>query len=157
MINYEQLLKIVNTEDDLEEFLTHEKEFEYLYNFSAIRQNLLEWFGFDKEAMLLEIGAECGALTGLFAEKVGKVVAFEENETACEIIRERNKEHWNVEAVSKLPSQNNKFDYVTVIGNVTPEKLQLAKERIKEEGTLIVAADNKLGVKYQAGTTAPFD
>ena len=63
---YEKILEIVKSGNDLEEFLTGESEWEYLYNLSRIRRNILEWYDFNPEGSLLEIGGECGPITGLF-------------------------------------------------------------------------------------------
>jgi 16S rRNA A1518/A1519 N6-dimethyltransferase RsmA/KsgA/DIM1 with predicted DNA glycosylase/AP lyase activity len=107
MIDYEELLNIVKNEDDLEEFLTHENKYEYLYNLSSIRRNILDWFDFDEDARLLEIGAECGALTGLFCERVKEVIAIEEDEKKREINEARNDEKYLVAAEVTLAIQFN--------------------------------------------------
>ncbi|MCR5420259.1 MAG: hypothetical protein K6E98_04585 [Lachnospiraceae bacterium] len=159
---YDKLLEIVKTEDDLEEFLTHESEYEYLYHLSRIRQNILEWYDFDPDASLLEIGAECGALTGLFCERVKEVVALEEDEKKNKINGARNKKYNNlkIETVSSYSNQlsdegSKKYDYVTIIGNFSEEKVVFAASKLNKDGKLILAIENKYGIKYWSGEERP--
>lgn len=153
---YDKLLEIVKTEDDLEEFLTHESEYEYLYHLSRIRQNILEWYDFASDASLLEFGAECGALTGLFCRRVKNVVAVEDDEKKREINRARNEEFNNLDIINTEDlSKYNSFDYVTIIGNYSVEKLNKANTLLKTDGTLILAIENKYGMKYWSGEERP--
>ncbi len=157
---YDKLLEIVKNEDDLEEFLTHEDKWEYLYHLSRVRRNVIEWYEFDPKARLLEVGAECGALTGLFCERVKKVVAVESDEKMCMVNEARNGENENLKIV-KIDSYETdksvrgKFDYVTIIGNFSMEKLHFAKKFLKPEGKLILAIENKYGIKYWSGEARP--
>ena len=162
---YEELLEIIKTESDLEEFLTHENKWEYLYNLSRIRWNVLEWYDFNPKARLLEIGAECGALTGLFCERVKSVVALEEDDRKCSVNETRNKQYENLSVVNidaydatkpfSGEDKRKKYDYVTIIGNFTLEKLTFAKSRLKKDGKLILAIENKYGIKYWSGDDRP--
>ena len=165
---YDELLSIVKTESDLEEFLTHENKWEYLYNLSNIRKNVLEWYDFNKSAKLLELGSECGAVTGLFCERVNEVVALEKDEKKCKVNEARNGHYKNLRVVcsdiekelednSSDASSNieDDFDYVTIIGNVTPAKLRYAKNHLRDKGKLIIAVENKYGIKYWSGEKRP--
>ena len=161
---YDDILNIVKTENDIEDFLTEHNEWEYIYNLSNIRKNLLDWYEFNKESSLLEIGAECGALTGLFVERVKKVVAYEADEKKTEIIKARFEKKKNLKVVTGdwdnlvstiekkagRPSKDNtvdktKFDYVTIIGSPNYELIKKAVAFLRPGGTLIVACDNKYG------------
>ncbi len=174
---YDKLLEIIEKEDDLEEFLTHENEYEYLYHLSAIRKNAVEWFSFKPDTRLLEIGAECGALTGLFAQRVREVVAVEENQKKTAVNKARNKAFDNIKYVDgqglneitkagimsmakgksgKGESADVGFDYVTIIGGFTMEKLKTASFVLKPGGTLILAIDNKYGMRYWSGEEKPY-
>lgn len=211
MENYERLLEIVKNEDDLEEYLTRkghapadagevtsEPDYQALYHLSKIRQNVLNWYEFDPAARLLELGAECGALSGLFAERVAEVVAFDSDKDKCAVNRARNIERFsdaeddakvtnlyvvsNPEYIAKpekvnpetksdknksdktadkatkiksaitktknaITRKGSKFDYVTIVGDFTEEKLELATEYLKTKGQLIIVVDNKFGLK----------
>lgn len=174
MIDYENLLNIVKTENDLEDFLTEHDEWDYLYNLSNIRKNVLEWYDFREDARLLEIGAECGAVTGLFCERVSEVVSFDSDERKCEINRERNKSYSNLKVISSTENlekaiignpleeegDNNdesvetiKFDYVVIIADVSDASLNLASKMLKQDGILIIVAANRFGIKYFAGAS----
>lgn len=168
MSSYEELLNIVKTEKDLEEFLTHENDYDYLYNFSSIRKNVFEWYDFNPEARLLELGAECGALTNLFCDRVKEVVAIDEDEKKCAVNIARNAKKGNLKVRRHLESLtdnssdssevdivNGKYDYVTIIGNFTVDKLKTAKQFLKTGGRLLLAIENKYGIKYWSGDERP--
>ncbi len=173
MNKYEKLLNIIKTEPDLERFLTHESDWEYLFNLSKIRWNVLEWFDFDTEGALLELGAGCGALSGLFSERLQSVVALTATEEEKTVNQARNGEYDNLtimteeefslkkqeSELSKETSQfqTDNFDYVTIIGNFTLDKFQQAAAALKTGGTLIIATDNKYAMKYWSGDERPED
>lgn len=230
MKNYEKLLDIVKSEADLEEYLASRQSnsdtngadangadaneasqpsYEELYHLSKIRQNLLDWYEFDADAKLLEIGAECGALTGLFAKKVAQVVAFDEDEDKCIVNRARlsgneavtvvssaeyvdrpdlaasdakseddakiddakgansgKSDKKKKDAASKIKSaitktkkaiskKPEKYDYVTIVGKFTDEKLDMAVDHLASKGKIIIAVDNKFGLKNWTTAARP--
>ena len=160
-----RLLEIVKSGNDIEEILLNETDGSLLYHLSDIRKNLLSWYPFDKNATILEIGSECGALTGLFCEKAKKVVAVDPSKTKCEINAYRN-DYDNLEIVAgdldaiKFEEQ---FDCITLIGALDKaERLVSGKESqdrlvksalalLKPGGVLMVATMNKYGLKYWSG------
>ena len=157
----EKLLDIVRKEKHLEEVLIQETDSRLLYYLSPIRQNVLRWFDFDKEASLLEIGAEYGAITGLFCENVKQVVAIESSEKSAFINKTRNDKFSNLEVCvgefSNIKLEQ-KFDYITVIGSLEfpyLDMLKKAKSMLNPGGKLLLAIENKYGMKYWAG--APDD
>lgn len=140
------------------------------YHISEERENLLSWYNFKKKSKILEIGAGCGALTGLFLNKGLDVTAVELSKRRAEIIRERYSERKNLTVIDgniNEKSFKNKFDYITLIGvleyagrfgkgkNPFKEILYETKKFLKREGALILAIENKLGLKYWRG--APED
>ena len=225
MKNYEKLLDIVKSEADLEEYLASRQSnsdangadaneasqpsYEELYHLSKIRQNLLDWYEFDGDAKLLEIGAECGALTGMFAKKVAQVVAFDEDEDKCIVNRARlsgndavtvvssaeyvdrpdlaasdakseddakiddakaansgKSDGKKKDAASKIKSaitktkkaiskKPEKYDYVTIVGKFTDEKLDMAVDHLASKGKIIIAVDNKFGLKNWTTAARP--
>lgn len=161
----ERLLKICEKEK-IKSTLETTDSWEVMYHLSSMRHNLLEWYGFKKDASLLEIGAEAGAMTELFAERLTKVVALECEEQMLQINERRNKGYTNIDfriGTMEEINQKEKFDYITLIG--TLEKAFLYKDTIdafqslvdtckmhlKDDGVLIIAIDNKTGMKYWAG------
>ena len=162
---YSKLLDIVKTGKDIEEILLDETDGELLYHLSDIRKNLLSWYPFDKNSSVLEIGSECGALTGLFCERANRVVAVEQSKIRSEINAYRN-DYDNLEIVVGNLADiklGEKFDIVTLIGsleyaadifqssNPFADMIKLAKDMLKPGGYLVVAIANKYGLKYWAG------
>lgn len=153
-----------------EQLLKSSNQWPVLYHLSDIRENLLEWYPFDQNASLLEVGSGCGALTGLFSKKVNKVTCIELSEKRSLINAERNRESNNIEIKIgnfKDIRLDEKFDYITLIGvweyaghyigGKTPylDMLKNLKQYLKEDGKLLIAIENKMGLKYWNG--APED
>lgn len=161
-----KLLCAVESDESIENCLLKENAWEILYHLSPIRENILEWYPFEPDATLLEIGAGCGALTGLFCRKVGRVVAVESSESEAAVNRERNKKYSNLTVMNEnfcsMPIEE-RFDYVTLIGifgcagryddsdDPYMEMLKKAKTCLKPGGKLFLAVENRYGVKYFAG------
>jgi SAM-dependent methyltransferase len=162
------ILSIVkdNSYEQIEELLTKENEWPILYHLSPIRQNILRWYDFNPQGSLLEIGAGCGAITGLFCEKTDRVVAIDLSKRRSTINAYRNKEYDNLEImVGNFEDIRlaEKFDYVTLIGVLEysiyyinskdpfRDMLRRVKQFLKPGGKLIVAIENKYGLKYWAG------
>jgi len=162
----DEILDIVKNNTDFTEILHKDSKWSILYHFTPLRRNLLEWYNFKKDSSILEIGAGCGALTGLFCEKVEKVTAVELSKKRADIIANRHIDKTNLEIVVgnfNDISFKEKFDYITLIGvleyagkytdskNPFVDFLSKIKVLLKPKGTLIIAIENKFGLKYWAG------
>ena len=164
----EDILLDAAKKDKMKELLYTSNNWAVLYHCSKIRENLLEWYPFKKDASLLEIGSGCGALTGLFSRKVDSVTCIELSERRSMINAYRNKACDNVKIV--LGNLQNikieeKFDYITLIGvweyaesyvvgkNPYLEMLKLMRQYLKQDGKLLIAIENKMGIKYWNGAT----
>lgn len=160
------LLDIVQRNDSYEDVLLREENWALLYHLSPIRENLLDWYDFGKEKSLLEIGAGCGAITGLFCRKCGRVVAVDLSKRRSMINAYRNKNADNLEIMVGNFEDiriDEKFDYVTLIGvleysiyyieSASPfvDMLKKARSYLKPGGKIIIAIENKYGIKYWAG------
>lgn len=163
-----KILQIVSETEDLETRLQSETEWPVLYHLSSIRHNVLRWYEFDKNASLLEIGAGCGAISGLLCEKVDQVVAIDLSKKRSTINATRNKKYSNLEIyVGNFEDikLEQKFDYITLIGvleysiyyinseNPFVDMLKKVKQMLKPGGKLFIAIENKYGLKYWAGAT----
>lgn len=141
------------------------------YHLTSQRANLLRPFA-EKIASgkVLELGAGCGAITRFLGELGGEVVVVEGSPNRARIIGQRCAELQNVSVFCDLIQSyetEEKFDVVTLIGvleyaqvyvkepNPLLTLLQKAKSFLKEDGMLIVAIENQLGLKYFNG--APED
>lgn len=136
--------------------LKEEPELRYFLALSGTRENVLEWYGFDPGASLLEVGSGLGALTGLYSRRVKDVTVLDEDEEDLEVNRLRHGKCTNIRYVKgNLDTlEGETFDYVIMAGSLKmPYAAQIgrAKSLLKPGGTLIVAVDNRLGVKYQSG------
>lgn len=173
----DELLNIVQNNDDYMEILKNDNRWPILYHLSPIRENLLEWYDYDKNGSVLEIGAGCGAVTGVFCRKTSRVVGIELSKRRSMINATRNAKYGNLEILVGNFEDiqiKEKFDYVSLIGVLeysplyinceTPfeDMVKRAKAFLKDDGKLIIAIENKMGLKYLAGATedhtgVPFD
>lgn len=142
------------------------------YHFSPARANILR--PFEKalaNAHVLEIGAGCGAITRYLGENAHRVTAVEGSLQRARIARARTRDIESVAIVADnfyAFESSESFDVVTSIGvfeyaNVYAdagtdgafEFLSKAHRLLKDDGYLIIAIENKLGLKYFSG--APED
>lgn len=164
----DELLEAVKNPTTIEEQLMAGNSWAHLYHLSNIRENILEWYDFNPEGTLLEIGSGCGALSGLFCRKVKHVTAIELSKKRSTINAVRNEAYDNLTIMLGNFEDirlDEKFDYVTLIGvfeysicyinSETPfmDMLIRAKSFLKPGGKLLIAIENKYGLKYFAGAT----
>lgn len=161
-----EILNMTARTNDFTQILKKDNRWAVLYHLTPLRRNLLEWYDFDKNTTLLEIGAGCGALTNLFCEKVKHVTAVELSKRRAQIIVNRTKDKDNLEIIVGNLNDikfDKKFDYITLIGvleyagrftdtdNPYKDFLLQIKNHLNPDGILIVAIENKFGLKYWAG------
>lgn len=164
----DELLEAVQDMDKVPNILMESDSWPFLYHLSPIRENILDWYDFDSKGSLLEIGAGCGAVTGLFCKKVDRVVAIDLSKKRSLINATRNKDADNLEIMVGNFEDivlNERFDYVTLIGvyeysvyyinskKPFEEMLERVKKYLKPEGKLFIAIENKYGLKYWGGAT----
>lgn len=164
----DQILEALEAGKTAEQLLKDNSDWAVLYHLSDIRHNLLEWYDFKQEGTLLEIGSGCGALTGLFCEKVSQVTCIELSQKRSRINALRNHAYDNFEIMVGNFQDieiSQKYDYVTLIGVLEyapsyinssrpfADMLQKVRGFLKPNGKLIIAIENKLGLKYWAGAT----
>ena len=140
------------------------------YHFSHNRANLLRPFEGTLKGTVLELGARCGGVTRYLGETANHVVAVEGSIRRCEINAERVRDLKNVSIVASELSEfksSIKFDTAVVVGvleyaalftgsaNPHLDFLLHAKSFLRPGGVLLLAIENKLGLKYLAG--APED
>jgi SAM-dependent methyltransferase len=146
------------------------KDWVSMYHLSPRRSNLLRPLKNKLQGKILEIGAGCGAITRYLGEVSEQVIAVEGSIHRASIARLRCRDQENVtlicDNISNFQS-NEKFDVVTLIGvleysriyfpsllqNEDPviSLLKFAKTFLNHDGILIIAIENKLGLKYFAG------
>ncbi|AZH31409.1 class I SAM-dependent methyltransferase [Paenibacillus sp. M-152] len=161
-----EILEMVKGDFNVHEILSKDDRWPVLYHLSPYRYNLLDWYPFKEGSSVLEIGAGCGGITGVICDKNERVVAVELSKKRAEINAYRNSDKKNLEIIVGNLNEvqfDEKFDYITLIGVLeyagkftkTAEPyldfLKSIKELLKPGGVLIIAIENKLGLKYWAG------
>ncbi|MCR5404274.1 MAG: class I SAM-dependent methyltransferase [Butyrivibrio sp.] len=164
------LLEIVRKykKEDYQRIIEESKSWPILYHLSDLRGNIVEWIPMDPGAKVLEVGAGCGAVTGTLARKAGEVVACDLSKRRSEINATRNAEYDNVTIhVGNFrdiePDLPDDFDYIFLIGvfeygqgyigsdNPYEKFLMMLKNHLKDDGRIVIAIENRLGLKYFAG------
>lgn len=155
-------------EDEFGRIIAETKNWAIMYHLSKMRANILEWIPMNKNQAALEIGSGCGAVTGTLASKVKNVTCIDLSKKRSSINAYRNKKKDNItikignfEDVEK--GLNEKYDVITLIGvfeygaayisskNPYEEFLKIIMRHLKDDGRIIMAIENKLGLKYFAG------
>lgn len=166
----EELLKIAQTykPEEFPKLIQERAKWPLLYHLSEQRENILEWFPMKKDAVVLEVGAGCGAITGVLTKKAKRVVANDLSKRRSLINAWRHQEAENLEIMVgnfNLVADGLKenFDYITLIGvyeygasyiqEENPYDVFLNKINglLKEDGEILLAIENRLGMKYFAG------
>ncbi|WP_411885140.1 class I SAM-dependent methyltransferase [Polaromonas sp. YR568] len=136
------------------------------YHLSPVRHNLLRPFAFGPGQRVLELGCGCGSMTRYLGETGATVLAVEGSQRRAMITAQRCRDLTNVsiyrDNISEFESVE-KFDYVTLIGVLEYARkfisaddpvaacLKHAQSFLKEDGALILAIENQLGLKYFNG------
>lgn len=165
ILSYIKTLEVSEYDD----ILKKDKRTSVFMALSSAAQNAINWFPMEKDACVLEIGAEFGSCTGVLADKVKEVVSVVWNKEQVEAIAKRHNDKDNVTVIAGLPKDrivSQSFDYVVMLGTLSyadalwedisyPEAVAklivFAKNHLKENGKILVAWDNPFGVKQFAG------
>lgn len=166
----DELLEAVknNKPEEFNRLIKEKNTWSFLYHLSHLRGNIVEWMDVIDNAQVLEIGSGCGAITGVLAQKAKNVTCVELSKKRSMINAYRNKEKENItikvgnfEAVEK--TLDSRYDVITLIGvfeyaasyinHKDPyiQFLNIVKKHLKPGGSIIIAIENKYGMKYWAG------
>lgn len=135
---------------------------EVFVNLSRMRNSLLNWYSFKQDASILEINSGYGALTGLLCDRGREVTALEGSMLRARILNKRYSKRTNLQiCVGNLEniSEDRKFDYIVAAGALENiqinilEYLKQLKSKLKEGGKLLIAVENRYGLKYFCGET----
>lgn len=141
----------------------------FLYHLSSARANILRPFASTLAgSRVLEIGADCGAITRYLGECASQVTALEASWAHAEIARSRVRDLDNVTVLTESFDRfrtRQRFDVITLIGGLesaslrfpgrTPELTMLirARDLLSPGGLLIVAMENPLALQHLKQTT----
>lgn len=92
----ETLLKMAQEGKSFEDLPEEEVSFPMVYHFSGLRENILSWYPLKKADSVLEIGAGCGAITGMLCRKAGHVTSVELSKRRADINYARNRDKENL-------------------------------------------------------------
>lgn len=166
-----------NNEKDYSRIIKENPGWSTLYHLAHVRQNIVNWYPFREDSDILEIGCGMGAITEVLCDKCKTVTAVElsKRRATATLLRCREKENLEI-IVGNLNDIkfHKKYDYITLIGVLEYQKtytdsrtpyvdfLKKVKSLLKPEGKLLIAIENKYGVKYWCGaredhSSLPFD
>jgi SAM-dependent methyltransferase len=161
----------------------HADDWGTLYHLSPYRSTILDCLGFGAagDASVLELGAGCGAVTRWLGEHFGHVDAVEGSLERAEVAAARSVDLDGVSVFSTNYStldERDAYDMATLIGVLeyshlyhpdtqepraaAVENLRVAHRALRDQGVLVVAIENRLGLKYLSGaredhSERPFD
>lgn len=148
--------------------IERKKSWPILYHLSSLRGNIVDWLPIQPADKVLEIGSGCGAVTDKLSQKAGRVTCVELSAKRSQINAWRNQDRDNIEIFvgnfSDIePVLADDYDYICMIGafeygqsyihTETPYEdfLKIMMKHVKKDGRIIIAIENKFGLKYWAG------
>jgi 2-polyprenyl-3-methyl-5-hydroxy-6-metoxy-1,4-benzoquinol methylase len=168
----EELLCAVqnSSEEELSVIVEQKKNWPFYYHLSPLRQNIVEWVPMNgnQKIKVLEIGSECGAVTGALLKKADQVDCVEVSKQMSLVNAYRHKDAENLsiyvgdlgEVEDRLDSA---YDFIFLVGTLEHSTrylnaddpyegiLKIAMRHLAPEGHIILATANKYGMKYFAG------
>lgn len=153
-------------EDLSQDYISDNSEYTLNNTFSSVRHNILNWYPFNKDADILEVGAGMGSITGMLCDVAKSVTALEMSSSRADVIRARYPERTNLEIVSADITQwecEKRYDYVIAIGvleyaavfsdheNPFVFFLECLRKFLKKDGRVLFAIENRFGLKYWVG------
>ena len=156
--------------EDFDRIVAERKSWPVMYHFSTIRQNILSWYPFSGTERVLEIGSGCGAVTRTVASRVRNVTCVDLSKKRSLVNAWRNRDLDNIEirlgnfrdVEKKLGTD---YDVITLIGvfeyaagYISTEQpyedfLRIIGRHLAPGGKILIAIENRLGMKYFAGCT----
>lgn len=132
---------------------------------TEIRKNVLQWYPIKEDSSVLQIGIDSLELAKELCNKAKEVTIIVNDDKQKEkIIQEVKCDNLEIKLVSNLENLNTEkqYDYVSLIGtiktyqNILEEKaykrleklIKIAKNNCKDDGKILLAVDNKYGMKF---------
>ena len=166
----DELLKVAenNSREDFRRIIEENTSWPYLYHFSPVRENIVSWLPIKKEDKILEVGAGMGAITNALCTKAGSVESIDLSLKRSLVNAQRNKDMDNLSIrVGNFkdiePKLESDYDWIMLIGvfeyaisymsgnNPFTDFLKILMKHLKPGGRLVIAIENRLGLKYFAG------
>ena len=166
----DEILEIVKSRSAVEyaSLIEERKSWPILYHLSHLRENIVDWLPIGSEDKVLEVGSGCGAITGALARKAGSVTCVELSKKRSLINAHRHSDCENITIhVGNFkdvePELSRDFNYICLIGvfeygvsyiggdKPFEDFLGLLRSHLAEGGRIVIAIENKYGMKYFAG------
>lgn len=154
-----------------DEALVTDDRWEVFYQLSDMRTGLLGWYDFPENAEVLELGCGFGPLTGLLCDKAAHVVAMDHSMFRAHTATKRWKDRENLDIYASslwnMPFRR-KFDVIIMVdvfaglgdGSTEHEPyvkyLKYLQEFLSPHGRVLIAVDNRLGLKFFCGAKDPY-
>lgn len=158
------------SKDYYDDEIADDPHFQVWYQLSSLRTGLLSWYPFREGAAVLEIGAGYGALTGLLCDRCREVSATERSSFRAAAVAKRWKDKENLQVYAGEWTELEfgcKFDYILLTGILEracggssdrksyAEYLKKVSAHLREDGILLLAVDNRMGLRYFCGAKEP--
>lgn len=154
-----------------DEALLTDNRWEVFFHLSDMRQALFGWYDMPKDADVLEIGCGFGALTGVLAERAAHVAALDDSLFRARACAKRWNKKDNIDVYAghlrDIPFSQ-RFDVITLVdvlprvadgeNSLAPYAAYLKSllAYLKPQGRLLIAMDNRLGLKFFCGASDPY-
>ena len=160
-------------EDAVFRELTERPTWPLLQQLSPLRESLMSWIRLPQGARVLELGAECGAVTGAFLGKGLEVLSTDISPIRCRINALRHREEEGLTVLAAMPEEalteaNRQADLIFwASAPVLPSQdcgenvplnregfgrlLRAVRSALKDSGVFYLAMENPLGLKYFSG------
>ncbi|MCR5559087.1 MAG: class I SAM-dependent methyltransferase [Schwartzia sp.] len=151
--------------------LIEEDSWEVFYHLSDMRTGLLGWYDFPKNAAVLELGCGFGALTGMLCDKAAHVTVVEHSmfraHTTVKRWQDRDNLDVYVGSMLDMPFKR-KFDVIIMVDVFSMlgkgsrahapyvEYMKYLQDFLSPHGRVLIAVDNRLGLKYFCGARDPY-
>ena len=166
----DELLDIVRKYSQVEypQLIEQRKSWPILYHLSPLRANIVDFVPMSPQDKVLEVGSGCGAITGALARKAGSVTCVDLSKKRSLINAYRHSDCDNITIhVGNFqdiePGLSRDFNYICLIGvfeygrgyiggdHPYEEFLRILMGHLAPGGRILIAIENKYGLKYFAG------
>jgi len=166
----DELLDIARNYSQAEypQVIEQRKSWPILYHLSPLRENIVDFVPMTPQDKVLEVGSGCGAITGALAGKAGSVTCVDLSKKRSMINAYRHRDCDNItihvgnfqDIEPRLPKD---FSYICLIGvfeygrgyiggdHPYEEFLRILMGHLAPGGRILIAIENKYGLKYFAG------
>lgn len=160
---------------DYGKIIEQRASYPWIYHLAEVRSNIVEWLPIRKEDAVLEVNAECGALSETLLEKADSLTYITDTNLQREIVRmrlEKNVPDYEKKDVTgyagnfaDIERELGRYDVIVLCGvlgyasQMLAEKvddpyqklIEVLRKHLKPEGRIVMADGNRLGLKYLAG------